>query len=401
MTQSLGVDDYNRFMNNMNDTSVVPAYPQPCGVKISDKDSMISAQKKINKKKKKKLAKAPAAESMDEHIPEPAIEEPAMMDEPIPKPVVEEAEIPPPSPTECDTPTQVYEQPELVEELSLPEEPPVDEDQQSHESRHSPPVEESCPVHDEAEGTADPVYLPFNAQHKLMVFLQQKLEEMCFAFAQRRLPELLQNRDWDCPEALELNKWMKNLHIELLFTGETLITENFQHLCDSMSRICKIVINRTRADSAQLKKLMTDAIELATLLEEERTVKIVEKLREEIIITSHSLGVETDQIQKQFNSKLKEIEVARTKLDKLENATRAALERNLLSRRNKARSSIMQSIQKARTIGQTMDSFDESVAMSSLDLVNDLENSLMLGDEGTGYATPSLRSSWFEQRQHR
>jgi hypothetical protein len=373
-------------MNNRYGTQVVAEDGNPA------KDTEISVSKKIKKtsKKKKRLA-------MEMAVPE-AMEEPSVE----PDPIIEAEEIPhEPTPTECDTPTQAYEEPEAVEEAPEPpasvedsvEEPPCDNEQQSHMSQRTQPSEGEATVHHEEEVPAISVYLPFSAQHRLMVFLQQKLEEMCFSFSQKHLPNLLRNRDWNCPEAAELHNWMRTLSVELSYTDHTWVVEK-SRLLDSVGQIRKFAVTRTRINSIHMEKLMVDALELATLLEEERTVKIIERLCKDMVSTSHSFGAETEQVRKKFDSKLKQIEATRTKLDELENATKAALEKTLLSRQNKARSKVMQSIQRAEAIDQMMDSVDQSVTMSSLDLVNDLENSLMVDDDGRENAASS-RSSWF------
>jgi hypothetical protein len=50
-------------------------------------------------------------------------------------------------------------------------------------------------------------YLPFKLQHDLLTTVQTLLEEACFYFAQKWLPEVLKRRDWDTPEQGELTAW--------------------------------------------------------------------------------------------------------------------------------------------------------------------------------------------------
>lgn len=52
-----------------------------------------------------------------------------------------------------------------------------------------------------------PLYFPYRTQHQILTRTQRLLEECCHNFTAQWLPELLEQRRWDCPEAIELNKW--------------------------------------------------------------------------------------------------------------------------------------------------------------------------------------------------
>lgn len=49
--------------------------------------------------------------------------------------------------------------------------------------------------------------LPYQVQHYILAMIQRILEEGCFDFAMRWIPEALHTNHWDCPEAVELSKW--------------------------------------------------------------------------------------------------------------------------------------------------------------------------------------------------
>jgi len=54
-----------------------------------------------------------------------------------------------------------------------------------------------------------PLDLPYKVQHQILWQTQRLLEECCYAFTEQWLPDLLEQRRWDCPEAIELNQWTK------------------------------------------------------------------------------------------------------------------------------------------------------------------------------------------------
>ncbi|KAJ4127979.1 hypothetical protein NW768_008262 [Fusarium equiseti] len=227
--------------------------------------------------------------------------------------------------------------------------------------------------------TPSPIYLNFNAQHKLMVFLQQKLEEMCFTFCQHRMPQTLLDNGWDCPESAELQTWVGALKTKL---PSTIRLKERRALISSISKIRDCAVSRNRINNFQLEELLSDALKLATLLEQDQYAKTIQRVQEDIADTHGYLDEERKQLEKSYNLKLGEITAARAKLDDLERATKAAFDKSLLTRHNKARSMVFQSVQNAEALEHKLDPEDRSVTMSSLDLVNDLENSLTLDEDG-------------------
>lgn len=53
--------------------------------------------------------------------------------------------------------------------------------------------------------------LPYEVQHCILSIIQRVLEEGCFEFACRWLPQMLKEHNWTCPEAVELATWRKVL----------------------------------------------------------------------------------------------------------------------------------------------------------------------------------------------
>ena len=56
------------------------------------------------------------------------------------------------------------------------------------------------------EGVPD-AYLPFKIQHELLGNIQTLIEETCFYFTQKWLPEVLERKGWSTPEQGELTSW--------------------------------------------------------------------------------------------------------------------------------------------------------------------------------------------------
>ncbi|SCO82313.1 uncharacterized protein FRV6_06526 [Fusarium oxysporum] len=51
------------------------------------------------------------------------------------------------------------------------------------------------------------VYVPIRTQTLILTRIQAILEHACFSFAQEAMPDILEETQWSCPEAGELNAW--------------------------------------------------------------------------------------------------------------------------------------------------------------------------------------------------
>lgn len=348
------------------DNQDMPGWTATLSQNSAAQPTMEVSVKKIKKKKKKKACDPELAAILE---PEAiTIEEPMPAEEPMPSEEPMPAEEPTPV---CETPPPALEEPEpwIYTQEPVIEKPPTPVDHGVRQPFCS----------GQGIDTPNPIYLTFNAQHRLIVFLQQKLEEMCFAFCQHRMPQTLLDNGWDCPESAELQRWMAALKNEL---PSTIRIKERRALTSSMSKIRDCAVSRTRINNIELEELLSDALKLAMLLEQDQYVKTIQRLQQDAANTHRYLEEETKKIQKSFDLKLSEIAAVRAKLDGMEKATKTALDKSLLTRQKKAREMILQSIQNIEGLEQRLDPENRSVTMSSLDLVNDLENSLMLDEDG-------------------
>ena len=52
-----------------------------------------------------------------------------------------------------------------------------------------------------------PIHFPFKVQDMILTRTQELLEECCYNFTKEHVPNLLVDKRWECPKAIELNKW--------------------------------------------------------------------------------------------------------------------------------------------------------------------------------------------------
>ena len=214
-----------------------------------------------------------------------------------------------------------------------------------------------------------------------MVHLQERLETMCFSFAQRVMPHALEGHGWDCPEMVQLHHWMKDSVFQRYAEQRVPDEEQRDQLLNSVIEIRRCAVDRKRIDTTALEALLSSALELANVLAEQTSVNELEQLRDSVIQTSQRLADETQILQARYETKLQEITVARARLDAMEEKTKAALSKRLELSRSMANNRIILLIREAESCGPKIAVPGGSTTRSCLDWMNDLESSLALGED--------------------
>ncbi|KAF5702083.1 benzoate carboxyl methyltransferase [Fusarium globosum] len=301
------------------------------------------------------------------------------------------AEEPPPAEpaivTEDQEPLVAVPEELNIQETAMPEEDPVLE----VESVHGPSAESPFTGHinsvierdisPPAPEPREPIYLPFSAQHKLMMHLQERLETMCFSFAQRVLPHALESRGLDCPEMLQLHLWMKDPAFQHYMEQTVPDMERRLQMISFVANIQRCAVNRKRIDTTVLEALLSSALDLAKVLEEQSSVDELEHLRESVIQTNHRLAEEIQVMQTRYERTLQEITAARARLDIMEERAKALLSKRLEKSRSAANGRIIMLIREAECSTPKAALLGGSTTRSCLDWMNDLESSLALGED--------------------
>lgn len=214
-----------------------------------------------------------------------------------------------------------------------------------------------------------------------MVHLQERLETMCFSFAQRVLPHALESRGLDCPEMLQLHLWMKDPAFQHYMEQNVPDMERRLQMISFVTDIRRCAVNRKRIDTTVLEALLSSALDLAKVLEEQSSVDELEHLRESVIHTNHRLAEETQVMQARHETKLQGITAARARLDVMEERAKALLAKRLEKSRSAANGRIIVLIREAECSTPKVALPGGSTTRSCLDWMNDLESSLALGED--------------------
>ena len=152
----------------------------------------------------------------------------------------------------------------------------------------------------------------------LMEKLQRILELDCYHFGLKAIPNIMQKQGWDCPESVELTKWVK------LFGRKGNIAiwqENGKppkELLHSIATIRHAAVHRLRTDSVKLEGLLADAERLAEVLGIDTFTQAISQLRMDTHATLTELIQNKQSTQLQLEKAQKEIARQRSELDQKE-----------------------------------------------------------------------------------
>ncbi len=165
-----------------------------------------------------------------------------------------------------------------------------------------------------------PVYLPFRTQHRLLVKVQAILEQACFEFGQRTMPDVLRKHRWDCPESCELNLWAAEFLARQSAFSEKgpSIGKPFADLFHSVADIRHTAVHRIRLRARGIEQFLVDAESLVTLLKNEEGLKVLAKLRRDTRSAIEELERNKHVLISRFEETLKRIAAQRAELDRIE-----------------------------------------------------------------------------------
>ncbi|TGJ81228.1 hypothetical protein E0Z10_g7537 [Xylaria hypoxylon] len=125
------------------------------------------------------------------------------------------------------------------------------------------------------------VCIPMKTQDRILTQVQRLLEKACFDFGRRVMPEVLEMRQWDCPEAAELNNWVPEFRIRQreLFGPLGDMTKPHDQLLRSMADLRHMAVHRIRINARRLELFLLNAEKFTALLGDATRREMLAKLR--------------------------------------------------------------------------------------------------------------------------
>ncbi|KAH7110779.1 hypothetical protein B0J13DRAFT_577413 [Dactylonectria estremocensis] len=216
-----------------------------------------------------------------------------------------------------------------------------------------------------------PVYLPFRTQHQLLVKVQTILEQACFAFRQRVMPDVLQKNRWDYPKSTEHNLWAtKFLQRQSGFANRKGNTgKPLKKLFRSVADVRHTAVHRIRVSARGVEQFLLDAEGMATLLEDEVCLKSLTKLRRDIELVIEELE-RNKHVSSKLGETLKRTADQRAELDRIEEEAIAEMVKEDGEYQVFAGSNLEQAIMSLDAIAVTM----ENEISSDVDDIDSVED---------------------------
>ncbi|KAH6880116.1 hypothetical protein B0T10DRAFT_532044 [Thelonectria olida] len=167
-----------------------------------------------------------------------------------------------------------------------------------------------------------PSYIPYQSQHLLLTTSQQILEECCFDFAAKWLPDIVRENGWDCPAAVELTEWNKIMGtkhydrippLALDLSGSTLT-----QLLAKTHMLRHTAVHRLPTPARGISQLLDCAVQLAGALQDHKRAAQLEQLKSEVDSKIQAMELTKNFLENDTSSKLDDIRRQREELDRRE-----------------------------------------------------------------------------------
>ncbi|KAJ8126091.1 hypothetical protein O1611_g7549 [Lasiodiplodia mahajangana] len=191
-------------------------------------------------------------------------------------------------------------------------------DTESVETCHNPKLPAVQSTH--SVPSLFPIYLPLRTQHRILTDVQRILEDACFDFGQRAMPDILKRKRWDCSEAAELNLWAAELlqrQSEFANRADN-IGQPLTKLLRSVADIRHTAVHRICISARGLEQFLLNAESLATLLGDTTRLKSLTELRRSIQQAMEELERNKHVLGSKLRETLKRVAAQRAELDRIE-----------------------------------------------------------------------------------
>lgn len=158
-----------------------------------------------------------------------------------------------------------------------------------------------------------PAHLPFPTQHRLLVQIQTILEEECYNFAKKAMPEVLEQYQWNCPEAVELNQWVSHLlqHRDGLEAPKDYTRKPLIELITSIIQVRHTAVHRLRISAESFSYIVDDAEAFVSMLNGSTGLESLANMRREIKSALQKIERNKHLLELELNETLEDIAVQR------------------------------------------------------------------------------------------
>ena len=218
-------------------------------------------------------------------------------------------------------------------------------------------------------------------QHKLLNAVQRLLEESCYDWAAKWLPALLNERNWDCAEAVELGNWAEILphRFHHISTSATSLESGdaLKYALVTTHPLRHAAVHRLPTSAKGIQKMLDNALYLIKALYDASSTLKLEAVRTDFLARVQDMELRKNRLENELDDELREIQRQRAALDKREAEAKSNM--------------VRQDAENTRSISLL---FEHSLcgltrldALNAVDKESDPAPDLNLDDNGDGHST--------------
>lgn len=177
-----------------------------------------------------------------------------------------------------------------------------------------------------------PLEFDFITSHSILIKTQEVLESACFRFAEKAMPEILQKREWHCPESAELNLWAVEFLKRLKVFGKRAFrapspSKPLKELLPSIAQIRHHAVHRIPVTAKELEQFMLDGETLAQIFEDQSAIDVMSRAKHQVQKAAAEMENRKNMLETRLAKVLQEVADKRAELDRIEEEAIADMQR--------------------------------------------------------------------------
>lgn len=164
--------------------------------------------------------------------------------------------------------------------------------------------------------------MPYALQHRILTSIQSLLEECCFNFGKRWLPDIIASEGWEVPEQVELTMWTAKLkqHAKKIPADAAfkIPGKSWEEVLFGTHVLRHSAVHRLKTSAYGLVNLIEGAVLLTRMLKDIPRAQRIEEIRDTLKSSIEEMERHKKVLQEKLSSEVQSIARQRAELDALE-----------------------------------------------------------------------------------
>jgi len=167
-----------------------------------------------------------------------------------------------------------------------------------------------------------PVYLPFKTQHSILVSVQYLLEECCLEFGNTWVPDLMEARQWNEAESIELTKWTRRFLKYAKSLPPSAIKpvpgKSITEVLFGTNILRHSAVHRLPTSAAGILNMLSAAIIFAEALQDLTRAERIAEIKAQLQASTEEIVQHQNLLERKLTDQVEDIARRRAELDALE-----------------------------------------------------------------------------------